>query len=183
LTQQRIPISKKVKIVIDSDVIIHFLKGEALYILHQIFPQYQCVILDIVTEKELYKNFRTKQYLEQYTHLFKGNILIIKWEPTLEMTKEFAALLKRYGLGESASLVYCKYNQDIIASSNITEITNYCQENDIQYVTTMDFLWFALQKGKLTELQCDEFITKVINGGSKLPVTKMSEFRPRNLLL
>lgn len=82
------------------------------------------------------------------------------------MTKEFAFLRKRYGLGESASMVYCKYNQDVIASSNITEITHYCQSNDIQYVTTMDFLYKALKSGVLTEEECNEFVTKVIIANS-----------------
>ncbi|WP_293052007.1 hypothetical protein [Paludibacter sp.] len=175
--------NKKVKIVIDSDVIIHFIKGEELPILHQIFPQYQYVILDIVVNQELNKNFQTRQYLERYTQSFKGNISIIKWSPTLEMTKEFAFLRNKYGLGESASMVYCKYNQDVIASSNITEITDYCNKNDIQYVTTMDLLYRAFKNSILTEIECDEFITKVISGGSKLPVTKISQFRPRELYL
>jgi len=42
-----------------------------------------------------------------------------------EMLKEFGELYKRYGLGESMSMVYCKFNNDVIASSNITEITDY----------------------------------------------------------
>lgn len=40
--------AKKIKIVLDTDVIIHFAKGEMLSMLPSIFPEYQFVVLDIV---------------------------------------------------------------------------------------------------------------------------------------
>ena len=64
------------------------------------------------------------------------------------MLKEFGELNKIYGLGESMSMVYCKFNNDVIATSNITEITNYFDANNIQYITTtMDFISQALKIG------------------------------------
>jgi hypothetical protein len=174
--------SRKVKIVLDADVIIHFIKGNSLPLLHKIFPCYQCVILDIVLNQELRKNALTQRYLDNYLHYF-NNIQIEKWEPGFDMTYDFALLCKKYGLGESASMVYCKYNQDIIASSNITDITLYCEENSIQYVTTMDFLWQAYINKIMTEQECDEFIVNVKTNGSKLPCNRISEYEPRELLL
>lgn len=35
------------KIVLDADVIIHFIKGGQFSLLLQIFPEYECLILDI----------------------------------------------------------------------------------------------------------------------------------------
>ena len=40
--------TKKIKIVLDTDVIIHFAKGEMLATLPSILPEYQFVVLDIV---------------------------------------------------------------------------------------------------------------------------------------
>jgi len=97
--------------------------------------------------------------------------------------KEFGELNKRYGLGESMSMVYCKFNNDVIASSNITEITNYCDTNNIQYITTMDFISQAFKIGLMTETECDLFLSSVIAKGSKLPVTKISKYKPRELFL
>lgn len=42
---------KKVKIVLDADVIIHFAKGGLLNILPTILPEYEFVVLDKVMEE------------------------------------------------------------------------------------------------------------------------------------
>ena len=44
--------SQQVQIVLDSDVIIHFIKGNCLSILPKILPQYKYVILSIVYDRE-----------------------------------------------------------------------------------------------------------------------------------
>lgn len=38
----------KTKIVLDSDVVIHFMKGDCFPLLFDIFPEYQYLILDVV---------------------------------------------------------------------------------------------------------------------------------------
>ena len=43
--------NKKVKIVLDADVIIHFAKGGLLNILPTILPEYEFVVLDKVMEE------------------------------------------------------------------------------------------------------------------------------------
>ncbi|KAA6312661.1 hypothetical protein EZS27_036443 [termite gut metagenome] len=173
---------KKTKIVIDADVIIHFLKGGYLSLLHKIFPEYQYVILDIVLNKELRKHRDTRIAIDNHLNYCKY-IQIENWNPNNEMIKEFAYLSTKYGLGESASMVYCKYNQDVIASSNITEITNYCNTNNITYVTTMDFLWTAYITKKMTETECNDFISKVLSAKSKLPVKRITDYTPREICL
>lgn len=173
----------KVKIVVDADVIIHFIKGESLHILPKIYPDYQFVILDELLNKELRNKTLTKNYLDNFFKYFPNAITEIKWNPDYEMLKEFAELNKRYGLGESMSMVYCKFNNDVIASSNITEITDYCAANNIQYITTMDFIAKALKTGLMTEAECDLFLTTVIAKGSTLPYSKISGYKPRELLL
>ena len=81
------------------------------------------------------------------------------------------------------SMVYCKFNNDVIASSNITEITEYCKANSIQYITTMDFIAQALKIGLMIEAECDLFLSTVIAKGSTLPFTKISKYQPRELFL
>jgi hypothetical protein len=173
--------NKRTKIVLDSDVVIHFIKGEQLPMIYKIFPEFQYAILDIVLNKELRKWDMTRSYLDRYLPLYKESIEIIEWDPDYEMTKEFAALLKRFDMGESACMIYCKYHQDVIASSNIRDITNYCTANRITWITTIDFLWQAYKMKLLSEDECDDFIQKVISNGSKLPVKRIKEFVPRFL--
>ena len=175
--------NKKVKIVVDADVIIHFMKGDSLHLLPKIYPNYQFIILDELLNKELRNNASTRKYLDNFFQFFPDAITEVKWNPDYEMLKEFGELYKRYGLGESMSMVYCKFNNDVIASSNITEITNYCDNNNIQYITTMDFISQALKIGLMTEAECDLFLSSVIAKGSKLPFTKISKYKPRELFL
>ena len=39
---------KKTKIVLDADVIIHFIKADCFSLLPDIFPEYEYIILDVV---------------------------------------------------------------------------------------------------------------------------------------
>ena len=73
-------------------------------------------------------------------------------------------------------MAYCLYHKDVIGSSNLKDITNYCQENGITYLTTMDFLAEAYRTGKMDEAACDFFIYNVKLKGSKLPCDTISEF-------
>ena len=172
----------KTKIILDSDVVIHFIKGEHLYNLPKIFPQYQYIILDIVFKNELAKNNQTKTQLQNHIHLLKS-ISIETWTPDYEMMKEFSLLNQRFGTGESACLVYCKYNHNVLASSNLRDTKDYCEKHQITYLTTMDFLYYAMKRKIMTEEECDKFITSVLSEGSKLPIKRMKDFSPRPITL
>lgn len=170
---------RKVKIVIDSDIIIHFIRGGQLHILHKVFPEYGCVILDVVYNDELCLNSKTQNYLSNYQRMFPEGLSIISFSPTAQMQKEYAMLMQKYGKGESACMVYCKHNQNMLGSSNIRDILMYCEENAITYLTTMDFLWKAYITNMLTEEECNLFISKVLSKGSKLPVKEIKGYIPR----
>lgn len=167
---------RSIKVILDSDVIIHFIKGECFSLLPNILPMYSFVILDMVYEHELATAHRG--IIKNTVNLLK-TITIEKWEPQKEERQEFISLQKRFGLGESASMVYCKYRNDILASSNLKDIVEYCEENKITYFTTMDFLYQAMTSNVMSEKECDNFITNVVSKGSRLPVRRMSEFIPR----
>lgn len=170
---------KKIKVVLDSDVIIHFIKGDCLNLLPRILPVYEFIILDIVYERELSKSHRI--IIQNMVHILK-TISIEIWNPINEERKEFLSLQKDHGLGESASMAYCKYRKNILASSNLKDIVEYCEVNKITCFTTMDFLYQAMVSKVMTEEECNSFIKKVKLRNSKLPVSSMREFRPRLIL-
>ena len=170
---------KLIKVILDSDVVIHFIKGGCLNVLPKILPTYAFVILDIVFERELAE--RHRPIVQNTVDLLK-TISIEKWEPLGEERREFFALQKRFGVGESAAMAYCKYRKEVLASSNLKDIVEYCEENRITYFTTMDFLYLAMTSKVMTEEQCDEFIATVKAKGSKLPVTMIRDFFPRLIL-
>lgn len=171
--------TKTVKVILDSDVIIHFIKGGCLNLLPKILPMYSFVILDIVYDNELAASHRV---IIENTVKFLKSIVIEKWDIQKNERQEFMTLVKKYGLGESASMVYCKYRNNVLASSNLKDIIKFCEENQITWFTTMDFLYQAMVNHVMTENECDDFIAEVISKGSKLPVKRMRDFVPRLVL-
>ncbi|MBF0578100.1 hypothetical protein [Dysgonomonas sp. GY617] len=171
--------NKKTKIVIDADVIIHFIKGGYLSILHCIYPQYDYIILSIVLD-EVRKHSDTRVAIDNHISLLK-TLKVVEWNPKGEMIRDFAVLTDKEsrGEGESACMIYCKYNNDVVASSNLKDICEYCNQNKITYVTTLDFLFEALQKQLMTECECNQFIRNVRLKGSTLPDIKILDYTPR----
>jgi hypothetical protein len=78
--------------------------------------------------------------IQAYKRIFE-----VPFDEFLKVKKEFASLKKRYGLGESACMAYCKFHREVFASSNLADIKPYCEANGIQYITTMDLLAEALK--------------------------------------
>jgi hypothetical protein len=79
------------------------------------------------------------------------------------------------GAGESACLVYARFNKNVLASSNLKDIKQYCSFHNIEYVTTIDLLVIGYEKFILTEQECNDFIETVRGTGSKLPEKRFSE--------
>lgn len=161
------------KIVLDADVIIHFWKGGKLSLLPLIYKKNRYILL-----KQVYKEISNGK-------LKNDLITILNWKKieefdistNMDVLKEFAFLKKRFGIGESACMAYCKYNKDVLASSNLKDIKTYCKNNKIQYLTTMDFINSAYEQKMLDEAECDYFIYNVKSKGSILPCNKIKEYR------
>lgn len=149
-----IELSNNNKIVLDADVIIHFWKGGKLSILPLIYKKNRYILL-----KQVYKEISKGR-------LKNDLITILNWKKieefdistNMDVLKEFAFLKKRFGIGESACMAYCKYNK-------------------IQYLTTMDFINSAYEQKMLDESECDYFIYNVKSRGSILPCNTIKEYR------
>ena len=170
--------SKKGQIILlDADVIIHFMKASKHLSLPAIFPEHRLCVLDIVADE--LRKFKTG--IVQVDNLFTFKTIeqlpFPKNEYSNPIFKEFIQLKKLFGDGESACMAYARFNQNILASSNLRDIKNYCNTHHIQYLTTMDFLCEALSRGIFTESDCDDFIFIVKYKDSKLPpISKMSQY-------
>ena len=162
----------KTKIVLDADVVIHFSKGGLLSLLPRIFPDYEFVLLEAVHE-ELLSDIRTQ--VDNQIHFLK-TITLLPFAPRGEMLREYAMLRSRFGKGESACMAYCLFNHDVIGSSNIRDIRAYCEEKQIVYLTTVDFLWYAWQKKLLTANKANDFIKTVRAKGSILPDLEIEKY-------
>ncbi len=164
---------ENVKIILDADVLIHFSKANRLSVLPSILPEYDYTILSVV-----YQEVKTLQQQIDNQSLRMKNLTVIPFEPKGEMRREYAKLLTKYGKGESACMAYCRFTQNVIGSSNLRDIKDYCKEQNITYLTTLDFLYYAFVRKILTQEGCAAFVQDVVSKGSKLPfdfdVTKYS---------
>ena len=168
---------EKVKIVLDADVLIHFCEAERLSMLPEILPEFEHVILDVVY-KEV---FPIQNQLDNQIRLLK-NIKMEAFSPSGEMLFEYAKLSKTRGKGESACMSYCRFTNNVIGSSNIRDIKDYCKQNRITYLTTLDFLYYAYKRGIMTEDDCKKFVEDVQANGSKLPNIDITKYIPENII-
>lgn len=164
---------EKVKIVLDADVLIHFAKGDLLSALPNILPEYEYVILTAVYEEITSIRFQ----VDNQIHFLK-NLSLEQFNPSGDMMKEYALLRRKFGKGESACMAYCKFTRNVIGSSNLKDIKEYCQNEQITYLTTLDFLYFAFVRGRLSADDCSRFIAKVIEKGSHLPTVDITKYVP-----
>lgn len=164
-------IDPKKKIILDADVIIHFVKGGLIGILPNIFPN-KMYVPDVVYQESL-----SRQYQIPIDNLFNFKLVHeLEIKSDMMVFSEYIRLKRRFGKGESACMAYCRYNDDVIGSSNLKDIRKYCEEHEIIYLTTMDFLVTAFQDGQLNEAECDEFIYTVKLKKSKLPCDTIAEY-------
>lgn len=173
----------KTKIVLDADVIIHFVKAGQFNLLLNIFPEYQYIILDVVYN-EVTVNKTTKTQIDNTLNFFKARIASVKFAPKGESRLEYARLRSALflGKGESACMVYCRDNHDVLGSSNLKDIKEYCRENQITYLTTIDFLYYAFVRKKITKEGVDAFINDVLTKGSKLPEVDIERYSPTSII-
>jgi hypothetical protein len=168
--------AKDTIILIDADVVSHFIKGKEIYALNSIF-EYEIRVLDKVYNE--LKDNRT--WINQIDNLIQQGVLKIEPFPenNPEIKKEYFHIKKLMlkGEGESACLAYVRYTDNIIASSNLKDIRNYCQMHNIQYLTTMDFLCYALKKNVFDLERCNLFIANVLEKRGKLPVKRMEDYK------
>ena len=167
--------AQKTKIVLDADVIIHFIKANQFSLLLDIFPEYEYLILNVVYD-EVTKHRPTKIQLDNTLQFFGKRISSVKFSPKGDSMMEYAKLLRTLGKGESACMVYCRDNHDVLGSSNLRDIKDYCAVNGITYLTTLDFLYYAYVRKKMTKEECDSFIDAVISKDSKLPRIDISQY-------
>lgn len=167
----------KTKIVLDADVIIHFIKGGMFSLLLDIFPEYEYIILDVVY-KEVTVNQTSKTQIDNTLQFLGHRIYKVKFDPKGESRFEYAKLISTLGRGESACMVYCRDNQDVLGSSNLRDIKEYCEKNLITYLTTLDFLYYAYVRKKLSAEECNIFIKEVNEKGSRLPIIDIAAYIP-----
>lgn len=158
----------KVKILLDADVLIHLFKADKISLLQELFPK-RLVMLDVVLN-ELRSNTHINKSLDSI-FIFSGiEEIAFPTSSNKNLLVEFIQLKKKIGgSGECATLLYCKYNSHIIASSNTKDIIPYCATHAISYITTLDIFAIAIHKSFMTIDEVNACIVKItLNNSSHL---------------
>ncbi|UNY99759.1 hypothetical protein MQE36_05290 [Zhouia spongiae] len=167
-------------ILIDADVVSHFINAGEILLLGKIFKTPIKILDKVYSELERWPKKKT-----EVDNLINFNLLdVIPFpEHDTSIRKEYlyikSVLFK--GEGESACMAVARYNKNVLASNNLSDIGNYCQLHNIIYLTTADFLYRAYQTGLFTEERCNNFIKKNIKSNKNyLGINKMNDYKPRD---
>jgi len=172
-------------ILLDCDVISHFITNKCLNDLPVILAPHNCAILDYVYN-EATRQLSHKIFVDNL--IASGAAIKMPFPNTnLAIKQEFALLKNRnylIGDGERACMAVAKHSKDIVASSNFRDVAPYCNANNILYLGTLDILSIAVNKGIYDEAKCDLFIQEAIkNNKARFPagVTQMRYYIPKDL--
>ena len=177
---------KKV-ILVDSDVISHFMAANKIDDLPRILAPHHLLIVDQVYRESSYHPFFEDRKEELDNWIRRCHIMRIPFpDCNQDIRVEYYKIKKenpRFGAGERACMAIAKYGKQVIASSNFRDVADYCNANGIEYIGLMDILKIATRKEIYTIEICNQFIydIKIIND-AKLPVYDITKYIPdRNL--
>lgn len=161
------------KLLLDADVIIHFCKAGSFLLLATLYKNRLFVLDRVATELRKHPVFHT-----ELDRMIRAKLLMeIELPNRPEIILEFAKLTsKRSGAGESACMAYCRFHKDILASSNLRDIEDYCIIHNIEFKSTLDLVYELHQSNMLTRSECDQFIQDVLKKGSRLRYKNFQDY-------
>ncbi len=171
-------------ILLDCDVVSHFITNNCLSDLFIILAPHKCVMLDYVYNEATKQSFR-KSIIDSL--ITKGDLTLMEFpHADFSIKQEFARIKKLnylIGDGERACMAVARHTKDVIASSNFRDIAPYCTANNIYYLGTLDILLLAVSKDIYDESTCDIFIQQAIkNNKARFPkgVTQIRYYIPND---
>ena len=151
-------------ILLDADVISHFIVCNELVMIDIILEPHSIIILDKIYS-EISRLPSRKVKFDVYLSESKSTTRMNLDDCDVDVRREYA-LIKRnnplIGDGERACMAVAKFDKRIIASSNFRDIVPYCKANKILYLGTLDILTVALKKGIFDTTRCNQFISNAI---------------------
>ena len=179
--------SNQVKLILlDADVISHFMACSEIIYLPKILDPHPVVIFDAVYNEVARISSRKlilDNLLKSVRNIFRKPFPI----ENLEIKKEYALIKRNHPLigdGERTCMAVAKFTKDVIASSNFRDIVPYCKANNILYLGTLDLLVIAMKKNIFDEERCNQFIaTAKAKNNARFPagVVKITDYNAPDL--
>lgn len=169
-------------ILVDSDVISHFIATGHIYDLNQILYPHHLLIVEQVYKEATYHPWDDTRKEEVDEWLLKSKAEKINFPSQSMIVEEYYRLKhenKRFGNGECACMAMAKYGKETIASSNFRDVAEYCDANGIEYIGVLDILQIALNKGFWDVEKCNQFIhDALIINQARFPVDNIEDYQP-----
>lgn len=171
-------------ILVDADVISHFIATGHINDLNEILNPHQLYIIENVYKEAIRHPSDATRKAKVDDWLNKYKACMIKFpSQNMNIRREFYKLKhdnKLLGDGECACMAIARFGQETIASSNFRDVVPYCTENHIEYIGVMDILLIAINKGYWNVEQCNRFIidAKTIND-ARFPVYNIEEYESK----
>lgn len=172
-------------ILVDADVISHFMGTGHIDDLNKILSPHQLYIVENVYREATYHpaDADRKKKVDDWLAKSKATVQRISFPSRNNQIKmEFYKLKHEnhlLGDGECACMAMAKFGQETIASSNFRDVAPYCTANHIDYIGVLDILQISINKGYWTVGQCNQFIedAKQVNN-ARFPISRMENYKP-----
>lgn len=165
-------------ILIDCDVFRHLHFLGYFEVVNDSLPS-KFIMLDIV-EAEL---IRTVKFVPIVKHYVDKSIISLKNMSIRNkniITEHFKFISNDVGPGESACMSVARFSDNVIGSSNLSDIYEYCGTHKISYLTTLDLLFISVLQKKLTETEFDIAIDNLRKNDYRIPNTTFKKFSLKN---
>ncbi|MGI6223308.1 MAG: hypothetical protein ACOYJG_06845 [Prevotella sp.] len=171
-------------ILVDSDVISHFIAAGKIDDLDKILAPHSLQIVKQVYEESIHHPFFEDREKEVNDWLKRCRIRVVDFPySNWDIRTEYYRMKKenpRFGDGERACMAMAKFWKQTIASSNFRDVAEYCDINGIDYIGFMDILTIAVNKNYYTVEECNKIIHDVIIiDDGHLPVQDITQYVPK----
>lgn len=169
-------------ILVDADVISHFMATGHISDLNGILAPHQLYIVENVYREATRHPSDAMRKLKVDEWIAHSKTCVIKFpSQNQNIKREFYKLKHDNGLlgdGECACMAMARFGQETIASSNFRDVAPYCDAHDIEYIGVLDILQIAINKEYWTIDQCNQFILDAKKeNNARFPVDKMDEYQ------
>lgn len=169
-------------ILVDADVISHFIATGHIYELNEILSPHQLYVVDNVYREATRhpSDDRRKEKVDEWLSKSKACRVLFP-SLNLNVKKEFFRLKHKnrlLGDGECACMAMARFGREVIASSNFRDVAPYCDANDIEYIGVMDILLIAMNKGYWDAIQCNQFMMDALReNNARFPKSRIEDYK------
>ena len=171
-------------LLIDNDVLSHFAATGHLEDLSTILEKHTIMLVDkVYSEARKFRGDPMRiQNIDAWIKAHAIGIIPITRPVGSHQMQEYLRLGRECPAlddGERAICACAKHGGEVVVSSNFRDVKDYCEQNKIEYIGTMDVLMIAIGKGIWTDVECNKFISEAIRiNSARFPCGDINKYTP-----